>query len=394
MYKWKIFACLFVLIMFSMEAVAQTVINPGESVSVRCSGCAPVPVCPPCDSCCSSPAPTPVATPVPTPIPTPIPTQPPVSGKIVAKDGSGDYTSISSALAAAKSGDVINVKYGVYNEGFTVSLPNITLRALPGYKPVIEPNSSLGGSKKIYVSASSFTIDGFEIRKGYDGIKAEGNAHGLTVANCYIHDNAMQGILLVEVNNSLIQNNYIEHNGNDYCKLSGKYNNKLCHGVYLSSYTSKGMSGTKVLNNTIKGHGGFCLHYNGEGGKGITNTVLEKNKCIDNAMGITLYQNVSGALVKNNEITVNTMPATTETTPMQLYIVRSQGNQILDNKFASILAKPLPLIVEDSISANNTVNGNTWLSQSNQWYWKGSYRTDFKSKYKSITGWDADGTVN
>lgn len=35
---------------------------------------------------------------------------------IVAKDGSGDYTSISGAVSAAVPGDKIFVKPGIYNE--------------------------------------------------------------------------------------------------------------------------------------------------------------------------------------------------------------------------------------------------------------------------------------
>ncbi|MGN1341138.1 MAG: pectinesterase family protein [Oscillospiraceae bacterium] len=46
---------------------------------------------------------------------------------IVAKDGSGDYTTIAEAVAAAKPGDRICVKPGVYNERVEVRTPDITI---------------------------------------------------------------------------------------------------------------------------------------------------------------------------------------------------------------------------------------------------------------------------
>lgn len=46
---------------------------------------------------------------------------------IVAKDGSGDFTTISEAVTAAASGDKIFVKSGVYNERAEITVPNIEI---------------------------------------------------------------------------------------------------------------------------------------------------------------------------------------------------------------------------------------------------------------------------
>ena len=40
---------------------------------------------------------------------------------IVSKDGTGDFTIIQSALDAAKSGDIVYVKVGVYIEHLTIA---------------------------------------------------------------------------------------------------------------------------------------------------------------------------------------------------------------------------------------------------------------------------------
>src|SRR3990167_1760227 len=59
---------------------------------------------------------------------------------IVAKDGSGDYTTIQAAVDNSKPGDTIQVKDGVYNEGVSfrtsgTSTRPITLMNYPGHRP-------------------------------------------------------------------------------------------------------------------------------------------------------------------------------------------------------------------------------------------------------------------
>ncbi len=46
---------------------------------------------------------------------------------IVAKDGSGDFTSIAAAVSAAKAGERILVKRGEYNERVEIRVPDITI---------------------------------------------------------------------------------------------------------------------------------------------------------------------------------------------------------------------------------------------------------------------------
>ncbi len=46
---------------------------------------------------------------------------------IVAKDNSGDFATISEAVLAAKSGDKIYVKPGVYNERVEIRVPDILI---------------------------------------------------------------------------------------------------------------------------------------------------------------------------------------------------------------------------------------------------------------------------
>lgn len=46
---------------------------------------------------------------------------------VVAKDGSGSYKTIQSAINAAKSGDTIQIKNGTYSEQIEITTSNIKL---------------------------------------------------------------------------------------------------------------------------------------------------------------------------------------------------------------------------------------------------------------------------
>ncbi len=48
----------------------------------------------------------------------------------------------------------------------------------------------------------------------------------------------------------------------------------------------------------------------------------------------------------------------------------------------------------DSVSGQNTFDYNLWNVKSNSWKWEGAWRTDFSSRYKSVTGWGQNGLFN
>lgn len=83
---------------------------------------------------------------------------------VVAKDGSGDYTSIQSAVDNANSGDVIKVEQGVYYEevwfqdedaNITLYAPNATLHT-PG-----NPSDGITISHPSHITIIGLTIEGF-----------------------------------------------------------------------------------------------------------------------------------------------------------------------------------------------------------------------------------------
>ncbi|CAI9098414.1 OLC1v1035058C1 [Oldenlandia corymbosa var. corymbosa] len=82
---------------------------------------------------------------------------------VVAKDGSGDYTTISEAIQAARGGRfVIYVKSGVYNEKIHCNKDGITLVGDGKYSTVISGSSSVGGGSSLQGSATvTISGDGF-----------------------------------------------------------------------------------------------------------------------------------------------------------------------------------------------------------------------------------------
>ena len=105
---------------------------------------------------------------------------------IVDDDGTGDYTSIQTAINNAGVGDNIVVKDGTYTEQLTVNVPSISLVAASGETPVIYLSSYSVG---IDVTASDIIIEGFEIFGNasisglYPSIRASSGSIGLLVTN-------------------------------------------------------------------------------------------------------------------------------------------------------------------------------------------------------------------
>ncbi|KAL7133318.1 hypothetical protein ABFS83_12G132600 [Erythranthe nasuta] len=107
---------------------------------------------------------------------------------VVAKDGSGDFTTVSGAIQAATGGRfVIYVKSGTYNEKISTNKDGITLIGDGKYSTVISGGSSVGKGSNLRGSAT-FTItgDGFIARDiGFQNTAGPENhqAIALTVAS-------------------------------------------------------------------------------------------------------------------------------------------------------------------------------------------------------------------
>jgi hypothetical protein len=141
----------------------------------------------------------------------------PAATYYVARDGtdknSGSkaepFRTVSKAVELAHAGDTILVRGGVFSEHVVLRFSGqkgkpIVLKSHPGEQAVIEPgeygkrplgHGVLLQAREGYQKPIGWiTIEGLEIRHGWDGVKLY-NAHDVVIRNCHIHDNWNQGIL-------------------------------------------------------------------------------------------------------------------------------------------------------------------------------------------------------
>jgi parallel beta-helix repeat protein len=329
---------------------------------------------------------------------------------VVAKDGSGNYSSIQAALNNSKPGDTIQVKDGVYKErvDFYISgtrdLP-ITLMNYPGHSPVIDAGGGSypveccpsSGTQRVEFNAEWIILEGFEIRYGWDGVKVY-EPHN-TIRNNWIHHNRYQGILVVSTSDVFIEGNTIEYNGTDpgacYDSSWGGESPKHCHGVYISDFHCAGMSNITIRGNVLSNNPGRGIQWNGEGcSSKMRNTLVENNIIENNSWGIVLWYNVEDSVIRNNTFVLEKYPVTSDTSHTFIGILRSTDNAFRNNIFYSTRSDVAPLQTFDMNSDQNTIDYNLWKVNTNSWVWRGSWRGDFGSNYKSITGWDSNSLFN
>lgn len=155
---------------------------------------------------------------------------------------------IQKAAEVARAGDTVLVHGGVYKGHVLLRLSGepdkpITFRNAPGEKPVvdgerqgrIELQSEQGWQRPV----GWITLEGFEVRNGWDGIKFY-NAHHILLKGNLIHDNLDQRIL-GNGHHIRIEGNVIAHNG---FKPDNEKSNKE-HGIYATG------TDFEVVNNVI-----------------------------------------------------------------------------------------------------------------------------------------------
>jgi hypothetical protein len=155
---------------------------------------------------------------------------------------------IQKAAEFARAGDTVLVRNGVYRGLLVLRFSGepgkpITFKNAPGERPVVdgdgrgrvELQSEQGWQKPI----GWITVEGFEVRNGWDGIKFY-NAHHVVLKGNFIHDNLNQGIL-GNGHHVRIEANVIAHNG---LKPDNERSNKE-HGIYVTG------TDIEIINNVI-----------------------------------------------------------------------------------------------------------------------------------------------
>jgi hypothetical protein len=191
----------------------------------------------------------------------------------VATTGNNSYPGTSSqpwrtvAYAVSKmvAGDTTYVKGGTYNEGLiqfkrsgTQSSP-IKLLNAPGQFPVIDCIDKTKNHMVLFQSNSGYrypigwvTIEGFEIRDCYNGIKFF-NLHDSTIRRNWIHHNTPGQGILGNGTRILIDRNRINHNG----PFTTNPTSTGAHGIYANG------KAFTITNNLIYDNLAYGVQLNG-----------------------------------------------------------------------------------------------------------------------------------
>jgi hypothetical protein len=234
------------------------------------------------------------------------------------------WRTIAKAVATMVAGDTTYVRGGTYDEGQirfrrsgTQAAP-IKLLNYPGETPIISFISNIEvhgilieNGTGMRFSIGWITIQGFEIRDGYFGIKFY-NLHNSVIRNNWVHDNRTQGILGGGGHDNVFDRNIINHNG-DFaaCARSGtKTACTLEHGIYAHGDTYV------LTNNLIYDNLAYGIQHNGSSSSsysstkhpgpefaGANNWIIANNTFAYNVnrSGIVVWGNqTSGTRIENN----------------------------------------------------------------------------------------------
>jgi hypothetical protein len=221
---------------------------------------------------------------------------------------------LQEAASRAQAGDTVLVHGGVYKGHLYLRRSGepdrpIVFKNAPGGRSVfdgqsegrIEMQAEEGWQKPI----GWITIEGFEVKGGWDGIKFY-NAHNIVLRGNYIHDNLNQGIL-GNGHHVRIEGNVIAQNG---FKPDNERSN-LEHGIYCTG------SDFTIVNNVIRSNKAYGIQVAGYPFKSdyhagrefadarhwlISNNTIALN---ENRAGIVIWQEGAADCVIQNNIFYN-----------------------------------------------------------------------------------------
>ena len=163
---------------------------------------------------------------------------------------------VQKACDMAQAGDQILLREGVYVGDVTLRYSGeegkpIALRSYPGERPVVEGRVSLEALEGWQKPIGWITIEGLEIRKGWDGIKFY-NAHDVVLRSNHIHDASNQGILgngyRVRIEGNTIARNGLRDDNAESNQEHGIY----CTGTHIT-----------IANNAIHGNRAYGIQVAG-----------------------------------------------------------------------------------------------------------------------------------
>ena len=251
----------------------------------------------------------------------------------VAKDGSGNYEKIQTAINNSQNGDNINVKNGIYQENILIN-KIISLNGQDKEKTVIDANNHEDGIKieANWVNISNFRITNCGENDFDSGIEIRSS--NVQVTNCSISDNKGYGIYLKKSDNNKIAN----------CSK----NNNSDGGIYMDECLGNIIRDCKFLNNPSNG-----IHLSDSSLNKISNNLINNNT----GKGISFYFYSSNNIIKNNIISNNSVNG------IKIYY-ESSSNNIYNNDF----------IFNEKHAFDECENN--WNSSDSGNFWSGFFKED------------------
>lgn len=258
---------------------------------------------------------------------------------IVDQDGSGDYTTITDAIAGANNGDSIIVHCGIYEETNIIIDKTIELLGENSSSTIIQGDET---KTILIIQANEVIVNGFTITKGGDwgGENIALNSNNVTISNNIIEMGNGTGIRILNSSGSTIKKNTFNSNQEGImcynCINLHILNNQISDslaGIYL--YNSKNVI---VEKNTVSACSkGIYLEESDE-------NTIQRNHLFSNEQGTFVSYSSNNILTENNYISnVEQAKFTTWLSPTGLQL-SSWNSNYWDNSLR-ILPKCIPGIL-------------------------------------------------
>lgn len=271
-----------------------------------------------------------------------------------------NYKTISSALNAAVSGDLIVVKDGTYDEDISIQKP-VTIRAENQHLAVI--GDGIGNQGVIRIGkiggVNGITVDGFKLNElnglgflvGYEENEQNYAATNVTIKNNLIQNRKHNIVIGDYTNGYNLTGNWIENSPKYGMTLRGKGvciidSNHIEDCRLGGIFVHPGFTGTATVrsNNIINNRGiGIDIQ---------TNSANTMDGNLDNRIAVR-ESKIDIAIEGNNIISKNQQGIRIESGRT----VSVEGNTICENKEHGILA------LGNVELRGNTINGNGWWHQ-------------------------------
>jgi parallel beta-helix repeat protein len=213
--------------------------------------------------------------------------------------GSGNYSTIQSALDDANPGDTIYVYNGLYLENVIVSKNNLELTGEDKNSTIIDGG---GNGDVVYISGNQITLNGFTVQNSgsicYNGgihINSDFN----NISDNIISNNEEIGLWLDSSDDNIVSNNKMENNDLDGLWIdNSKYN--TVENNLITSNTENGMVIKDSVQNTVSdniisfnNNNGMSILYPSNDNNIIKNTIRSNNEngIFINASSNNIYHN-------------------------------------------------------------------------------------------------------